>query len=350
MGRPTGTTTSCRRNSLASVRDASFPAALSVADAHDRADWDSNDIVSPVTGSEVMYIGTRVQESNSTLQCQFPARGEAPCLHTYETACNKSFTVEPSCAEDEVAVTNYFVADIERYTVLLDHSVRSPTQANVHGDSSSMTGNLVSCNGTVIKPDKTPTQQDILSLGQLLRAAWHGTTCGVDLDTPSSVQSSGNTSRYDGIVLVVNIVYKNVEPWLGQQSNITYEYNTNVLVGTKSKVARQIFVDYPKTRVIRDMHGIKLVAEQSGELGSFDATTLLLQLAASTALLTVATLVVDQLAVRVLPWRKAYKHAKFDEIEVPDVAEGDEPVPMLKNPLKASMSRRGLAAALDDSD
>mmetsp|Transcript_14412 Transcript_14412/g.50106 ORF Transcript_14412/g.50106 Transcript_14412/m.50106 type:complete len:448 (-) Transcript_14412:68-1411(-) len=313
--------------------------------------WDAEDVISPVTGSEVLYIGTRVQESNATLQCQFPPRGGKPCPQTYETACHRSFTVDPSCSQADTAVENYFVADIERYTVLLDHSVRSPTNPHVHGDSSSMSGSLMSCNGTIVTPDKTPNGQDILSIGQLLNGASFGEQCGVSLDDVSSVYGSSNTSRYDGIVLVVAIEYSNVERWTGMQSNISYVYKSSVLVGTKSKVARQIFVDYPDKRVVRDMHGIKLVAEQSGQLGQFDATTLLLQLAASTALLAVATAVVDQLAIRVLPWRKAYRNAKFDEIEVPEGAEGDAIVPLLRNPMRHSMSSRFLLdGQRDDSE
>lgn len=111
-----------------------------------------------------------------------------------------------------------------------------------------MDGFLEKCDGTLVNPDHTPNGQDILSIQQLLDAATFGTDqCGYDLDRTSSVFGSTNTSRYDGIILVVTINYQNVKPWSGRQSNISYTYKVNVLKGTKSKIARTIYVEYPFT-------------------------------------------------------------------------------------------------------
>ena len=92
-------------------------------------------------------------------------------------------------------------------------------------------------------------------------------------------------------------------------------------------------------RVTRDIHGIKIVVIQTGQLGSYDTvgacgcvqcwgrarrvthcllwlegsqTTLLLQLTTSLTLLAVATTLVDVLATRVLPSRTEYKSVKYD--------------------------------------
>lgn len=51
-------------------------------------------------------------------------------------------------------------------------------------------------------------------------------------------------------------------------------------------------------RVTRDMHGIKVVTLQTGRLGSFDVTTLLLELTTSLTLLAISTTIVDMLATR----------------------------------------------------
>ena len=51
-------------------------------------------------------------------------------------------------------------------------------------------------------------------------------------------------------------------------------------------------------RVTRNIHGLKIVVLQSGQLGRFDLQTLLVQLTTSLALLAVSTTVVDLMMTR----------------------------------------------------
>jgi len=83
----------------------------------------------PVTGGSPFFIATRVQTANQTLVCQVPSASHEACQHTYQFGCDNSFNVDPEC--NNFAQASYFVADIERFTLLLDHTVQSPTQPSL---------------------------------------------------------------------------------------------------------------------------------------------------------------------------------------------------------------------------
>jgi len=76
----------------------------------------------------------------------------------------------------------------------------------------------------VVKPAHTSEGQDIFALEDLLLAATTPTGCGVDLDSPSTIQQDAATRsiRYDGLVIQITITYQNVEQWTGQQDHIHY--------------------------------------------------------------------------------------------------------------------------------
>ena len=86
---------------------------------------DALDVVYPVTGGSPFFISTRVQESNQTLVCQSPSSGS--CKQTYKFGCHASFKYDPDCPREDYAQTSYYPANIEDFTLLIDHSVRSPT-------------------------------------------------------------------------------------------------------------------------------------------------------------------------------------------------------------------------------
>uniref|UniRef100_A0A7S1GFI7 Purinergic receptor n=1 Tax=Bicosoecida sp. CB-2014 TaxID=1486930 RepID=A0A7S1GFI7_9STRA len=275
--------------------------------------WDDNEVVQPVIEGSPFYMATRVTESNETLLCDDPKSGA--CAHTYGIACNASFTYKPDCTVP--AQRSFFVADVESFTLLVDHSVRAPKIPSIHASAFQMHGKLTSCTGTDIIPASTTEGQDVFTLGELLSTIqMKDGRCGVSLDDASTVTGSKNSIRYDGAILVLNIEYTNIKPWSGVQPDITYEYKLDVLHGTKSKVEQQIFKQYPQQRVIRDQHGLKLVVIQTGRLGIFDVQTLLVQLTTTLTLFAAATTLVDLLALYVLPHRAAYRDAKVEEVLV----------------------------------
>ena len=67
-----------------------------------------------------------------------------------------------------------------------------------------------------------------------------------------------------------------------------------------------IYDNYRTKRTLLNRHGVLIEAVQSGTIRQFDWTALILQLATSLALMTVATIITDKVALYVLPDAKAY--------------------------------------------
>jgi hypothetical protein len=62
-----------------------------------------------------------------------------------------------------------------------------------------------------------------------------------------------------------------------------------------------------------ERHGIKLVFAQTGSIGIFSPIALLNNLIAAMALLSLATLTVDTIMLKLLPKKDLYNDAKFQE-------------------------------------
>ena len=135
------------------------------------------------------------------------------------------------------------------------------------------------------------------------------TPCGISLDDVSSVAGSKHTSRYDGLVLVLKITYKNSAKWTGITDEIEYSYSLSILSGAKSKVYLTRYHD-ADTRIVYDAHGIKLVVLQAVSLSWIDASALLINLTTSLALLKFSTVIFDTMMAHVLPDKGAYKSHK----------------------------------------
>lgn len=288
-------------------------------------DWDAFNVVFPVTGGSPFFIASRVTEAKQSLVCSSPEAGK-PCKQTYAFGCNGTFT-PGDCGKTGFSEETFWLADVERFTMLVDHSVRSPTVARLEADALQMNGNFVDCHGNVVPLDKTDQGQDFITVEQLLSSASNGDKCGVSLFDASSPGAGGTgnpksySRRYNGLILLLNIEYENTVNWQGVQDTISYTYRTELIAGTKSKVTDTIFVNYPTQRVTRNQHGIKVVVLQSGRLGTVSFITLMLQLTTSLGLMALSTTAVDVMAVRILPYRRAYQSAKIDEVDVSDAGE-----------------------------
>ena len=258
-----------------------------------------------------------------------------------------------------------FIADVEAYTVLLDHSVVAPN-LDIGGSSREWAGYLrtdsetlcanhpnrtsmaaiyadvenvpqgalsgVSGPPCLIKPNDTypSTGLDVFDVGVLLEAD------SVHLDEISDT-SSHHTTRYTGSTLVVSINYRNYAPWKGVLFNskgnyeVPYTYTVKRIDKSTAKQMKQISTKFPDKRVVRNEHGVKFYVIQTGSIGRFDAFSLLLSITTSLTLLALANLLVDSIAVYVMPEREYFSSIKYPDSKV------------------VSESRRSLTADISDS-
>ncbi|KAN0037339.1 hypothetical protein ACTFIV_002683 [Dictyostelium citrinum] len=225
-----------------------------------------------------------------------------------KTNCSLS---EPSCKFYTNTTMNVYLADIESFTVYIDHTMYAPSsQIQFNGDD--LSGYVLDQNGNEIQLNESVNtigvegKPDILQLGKLLEFA------GVNLDGPSLVNSS-NSIRYDGCILFVFIEYSNTFSY--DLKKIKYVYSIKKVDDTAYDVPEVIILNNENSRLYYKRHAIRLIFIQTGVIGSFNFQSLLLTLVSGLGLLTVSTLIVDQLAIRFLPQRKSYSTFKFQTTE-----------------------------------
>ena len=89
---------------------------------------------------------------------------------------------DPTCSWVNTATATDFVADVEKFTILVDHAYFAPT-VNIKGSARQLPGRLIDSNGDEMYPPPpnqigVPGQYDILEIGTFLKAA------NVDLNGP----------------------------------------------------------------------------------------------------------------------------------------------------------------------
>ena len=304
--------------------------------------WDA--VQDQVVGQSAITLTTRVTEYAQERACH--------TIHGNQTSCHKLWkNVAP------VEGSTYFIADVDRFTLLIDHSVGTPT-LNLSATSRQMAGSLhvrsinavtdtlCSTDPTAITTDsessgsggssstssssssssdaaaatratKAPCvipprhpdgeSLDIYEVGTLLQAA------GVDLDSGSF--GDGHSQRYEGAILLLYIRYANTYSWSGVAEHIRYEYESAQLVDATFKSVDAVYTAFPNARQVRNRHGVRIFVVQTGRLGVFDGTQLLLQLTTSLTLLALANTVVDYLMIYGMPLRNLYKKYKYEVTE-----------------------------------
>jgi len=284
--------------------------------------WDEQDVVFPVTERSAMLAATRVTQSVATLNCNMSMYN---C--SYETIENTTET--------------FFIADIEQFTLLMDHQMIAST-LGIQANAKELSGSIVGLDG---KPLNYSTQYntigvlnatDILQLQVILAAAGLNS-----LDTPATSNCS-ESNRYAGLVVLVIINYQNTAPSFTDfdLNTITYQISAQLFQQTEFKSVEPLYLESFNTRVSRNRHGIRIIVLQVGTIGGFDFQTLLLTLVSGMGLLAVATVVVDVLAVYILPQRNIYDKYKYTySVEGTAIREGrvqldDEgQIKILSNPI-----------------
>lgn len=251
-----------------------------------------------------------------------------------------------------------FMADVEDFTLLVDHAVQNQ-ELGIARTSREMEGWLL-VNGThelqqqlcsstntsmtapfygerttkapcYLKPNSTDKDGlDYFTVRTLMMAM------GLTLEG-ESYEGSGHSLRYEGLTVTLKIHYFDTWPWHGVlrdgngRTKVLYVYSLVPLKDNPYKVSDLIYSKYPEERIRRDMHGIYLSAMPEGELGIFDAQTLLLTVTTSLTLLAIAATVVRYIAMYFLKQRNYYKemliHVSADFSDVRDLeAKTDEEI------------------------
>jgi len=268
-------------------------------------------------------------------------------IHEYNqvlnTSCFSSFpTAGNNCANLWISESGpqVFTADVEEFTILIDHSVQSPS-SGLATTSREMKGMLyVGGTGSGFNKAKdiqdglcrsrkdavnapsggSPTDVapcylepqdagglDFFAVGTLLQAM------GVSLEE-ESYPGSGHSVRYEGLTASLVIEYSNSQNWHGLKENISYVYKPSVIPRSTFKTA--VLVPQgpsgSQQRLKKDQHGILFEVKAGGELAVFDFTQLLLQLTTSLTLLAMAAVAVNLLAQYVLSKRHYYAEALYE--------------------------------------
>ena len=307
--------------------------------------WDANQDV--YMTQSALLMTTRVAQYNQTRQC-----GDT------SMTCSKLWKNDLPLVEGKTSL----IADIEKYTLLLDHTVVAPS-INVSASARGCTGYLKVTRDALdwkelclrseavqpedmdhfiyggtpaqcfIKPNTTydskthnATGLDVFDVNVMLRVA------GIDLNGKSP--TNGRPIRYNGAQMAVNIRYQNWAHWLGTSlsaakyihrskfyhpCSIPYEYELSSVLDTASKRNNAFYTDYPDHRAMLNEHGIQLFILQTGSLAGVSMAALLIAITSSLTLLAVSTTLVDTLAIYVLPEKKYYSRFKYPE--TPHVSE-----------------------------
>ncbi|EFA80527.1 putative purinergic receptor [Heterostelium album PN500] len=261
--------------------------------------WDEELIVYPPTADYSMFVSTRVTtEVQDTPNCDL-------------TSLN--------CTFESFNTTNLFIADIDNFTILLDHTLSAPSH-DIQFNARELPGQLLDTDG---KPWTPPPPSvvgqkglfDILTLDTILEAA------GIDSLDDMSLSNSSRSIRDDGIILLVFIDYSNVYTY--NTNNYRYTYRFKAIKDTKFKIMEPIYGSDLQHRFVLNRHGVKLIFLQTGQIGAFDFQTLLLNFVSGLGLLAVATFIVENIVMKILPQRDEYHSLKY-QVHVLDVEQPSE--------------------------
>ncbi|KAK9762161.1 hypothetical protein K7432_012377 [Basidiobolus ranarum] len=236
--------------------------------------------------------------------------------------CNNLLPGIPGCKFDlqvPIQTEEYFIADIERYTLLIRHSMKRFPEGPLI-QSNSLPGSLIGMNGKVYpnadqghftnetRLDSLPG--DLMSIGTILGAS------NVYLDdlslAPDADRRIGETLRASGVSIPVSIKYQNqpLDP-----GDISYQYFPD---STNAEVYGFEEAQYDPENgsyLVYKRHGIQLVFSQTGNLGRFSLLLLLTSLVAALVPLQIARWLINLLMLRTFKERRIYKKAKYSRTQ-----------------------------------
>lgn len=159
---------------------------------------------------------------------------------------------------------------------------------------------------------------DVFSVGKLLSLA------GASLD--DTMNLDGDPLREAGTVLDIQVNYNNLYAFSSTFGNTGVEYWYKVNVRPMHQVKEEVVAwtaEDGSRRVIEDRHGIAVILQVQGTFGFFSIMNFLLMLTTAAALLTIATVLTDKLAIYALPDRDFYSQQKY-QVASPEAAAEEE--------------------------
>lgn len=275
----------------------------------------------------------------------YNASTDGPREETFK--CSALFHTKKIGTASKTREDSSFIADIERFTVSINHNVEQSVLGYT-ASAQSMKGWLqvdattdsahelcqnddsavevyqswspFGFNGTNAKTNSAPCMilpkqdrnfQDYFPVSTLLAAA------GIDLDSVS--QGTSHSVRFRGVKAVLFIEYMNTVPFSGKTSGsednnggITYIYKLQQL-NSLTSMQDVSWLNYPLERLLLQRSGILLTAVQTGQVGKFDFATLMLTLTTSLTLLTVSGIIVKVVATKLIGEKQYYESIMVDE-------------------------------------
>lgn len=271
------------------VSNQTYPPGIGFQRACRYADEDDLTVVSETS----ILITTRVTEMRMTKVCGSFVNATSNCTNVYQPISGTnvtSYTIQP-----------------EDFVIMLDHEVRTAT-TGVHGKSVSFRGaKMAQKDGSTVSVTDVK-KRDVMSIRSLLEAA------GMSLDQRvSGLFDANSTGRYTGVTLQVKVLYENYENWKFLPGDVRYSYS--VEVGSVYKALHTTTMLDDTTRFWQNRHGVTIQVVQMGRLCSFSLLQMTVFLASALALVTIAHLVVDTVATRLLPERQYFGSAKYQGTE-----------------------------------
>ncbi|KAJ3340992.1 cytochrome c oxidase subunit 1 [Gonapodya sp. JEL0774] len=217
------------------------------------------------------------------------------------------------------ASSTSYVADIESYTLMLDHSVRSD-KSGVVQYGPQMKGELLDQSKKILinyddayRATNVPmgVYGDVMTVKDLLTAA--GITSLDSAQIRPNGVATGETLRQSGLVITIAINYENRE---SDPSALKYTYVVSTVTSQEYKVLQTKGYNATSGQwTVWDRKGIRIVVVQTGSIGRFNFLAFLSNLVAVIPLITSARILVELLMMYVMPEREMYGSMKYEQTE-----------------------------------
>jgi len=291
------------------LSDSAYCAETTAADGSKRpcVMWDKYE-VGRYRNDNSFFITTKVKETHEKRVCPLNS-AECPIKNIWNKTSSKT----------------YFVNGVDSLVLRISHSfTASHFYEETHNPEYSLTSNemsgvFVAGRGPIKVLNRFPIgESDGFNVGALLEAAQ--LSLDAESHEPSNVHGKNLTFRNSGFVIALDLLYHNTIC----KGSFTEKIWSGCLMGTTRPVYRYRVSATPAptrfheiqedsetgTRVRRSLHGILVQVHQSGKIGRFSISVLLIQIAAGLSFLSLATMIVDNISYYVLVGQK-FEYSKY---------------------------------------